>query len=124
MSGRHEQRQDRAQQGQPGQDVEDGVELQAGGDQEAAEQRAADTAQPAAFDIMSEHVGPEAVREAVRVSAHLEQHVEWLQEYAELGFDDIYLHFVGQEQERFLDVFGEQVLPQLTRPSPPGPAAP
>ena len=82
-----------------------------------------DTAQPAAFDIMSEHVGPEAVREAVRVSAHLEQHVEWLQEYAELGFDDIYLHFVGQDQERFLDVFGEQVLPELIRPSA-GPAAP
>lgn len=72
-----------------------------------------DTAQPAAFDIMSEHVGPEAVHEAVRISADLEQHVEWLQEYAELGFDDIYLHFVGQQQEEFIDVFAEQVLPKL-----------
>lgn len=72
-----------------------------------------DTPQPAAFDIMSEHVGPEAVREAVRVSADLDQHVQWLQEYADLGFDDIYLHFVGQEQERFIDVFAEHVLPRL-----------
>ena len=33
--------------------------------------------------------------------------------YASLGFDDIYLHFVGQEQERFIDTFGEKVLPAL-----------
>lgn len=74
-----------------------------------------DTPQPAAFDIMSEHVGPKAVREAVKVSADLEQHVQWLQEYADLGFDDIYLHFVGQEQERFIDVFAEHVLPKVAQ---------
>ena len=74
-----------------------------------------DTPQPAAFDIMSEHVGPKAVREAVKVSADLEQHVQWLQEYADLGFDDIYLHFVGQRQERFIDVFAEHVLPKVAQ---------
>lgn len=72
-----------------------------------------DTPQPEAFDIMSEHVSPDAVREHVRVSADPQQHVEWLQEYAELGFDDIYLHFVGQDQEEFIDVFAEQVLPRF-----------
>lgn len=72
-----------------------------------------DTAQPAAFDIMSEHVSMDAVHEAVKVSADLGQHVEWLQKYAELGFDDLYLHFVGQRQEEFIDVFAEQVLPKL-----------
>jgi hypothetical protein len=30
----------------------------------------------------------------------------------DLGFDRIYLHHVGKEQERFLDVFGERVLPR------------
>ena len=34
-------------------------------------------------------------------------------EYAELGFDKIYLHHVGQEQDAFIDAFGEKVLPQL-----------
>ncbi|QFG69623.1 TIGR03885 family FMN-dependent LLM class oxidoreductase [Ornithinimicrobium pratense] len=72
-----------------------------------------DTAQPVAFDIMSEHVSMDAVHEAVKVSADLEQHVEWLQEYAELGFDDLYLHFVGQQQDEFIDVFAEQVLPKV-----------
>ncbi len=72
-----------------------------------------DTAHPAAFDIMSQHVRPEAVREHVRVSSDLGRHRAWLEEYAELGFEDIYLHFVGQEQERFIDTFGEEVLPAL-----------
>ena len=32
---------------------------------------------------------------------------------SELGFDEIYLHHVGREQERFIDAFGERVLPEL-----------
>ena len=72
-----------------------------------------DTATTEAFDAAAEHVPAAVVREHVRVSADLGQHRAWLQEYAELGFDDLYLHFVGQEQERFIDAFGEQVLPAL-----------
>ncbi len=65
----------------------------------------------AGFDAAAAHVGLESVHRAVRISADPQQHVAWIREYAELGFDDIYLHFVGQEQRRFLEVFGEQVLP-------------
>jgi alkanesulfonate monooxygenase SsuD/methylene tetrahydromethanopterin reductase-like flavin-dependent oxidoreductase (luciferase family) len=72
-----------------------------------------DTETPQAFDLMGEHVGIEAVREAVRVSADLGRHREWLAEYADLGFDDIYLHFVGQEQGPFIDAFAAEVLPAL-----------
>jgi len=32
---------------------------------------------------------------------------------AEVGFDKIFLHHVGQEQQAFVDAFGEKVLPQL-----------
>ena len=65
------------------------------------------------FDIAAEHVSPEAMRETVLVSADPARHVEVLQELAELGFDEIYLHHVGREQERFIDAFGEHVLPKL-----------
>jgi probable non-F420 flavinoid oxidoreductase len=64
-----------------------------------------------AFDVLWSQVAPDAVRDAVRVSADLAQHREWLAEYAELGFDDLYLHHVGQEQAAFIEAFGEQVLP-------------
>ena len=49
--------------------------------------------------------------QAVRISSDLGRHVEWIGEYAELGFDDLYLHFVGQRQQRFLEQFGDRVLP-------------
>ena len=58
---------------------------------------------------------PEEVRGAVRGSPDLGQHREWLAEYAELGFDEIYLHHVGQEQAAFIDAFGEKVLPELRK---------
>ena len=77
---------------------------------------------PEAFEQASAHVRPEGVTDAVRVSADLGQHTAWLQEYLDLGFDDVYLHHVGKEQRPFLDAFGEHVLPQLGV-SAPGPVA-
>jgi probable non-F420 flavinoid oxidoreductase len=74
-----------------------------------------DTATVEAFDAMAAVVPEEAVRVPVRVSADLSQHGDWLAEYAALGFDDIYLHHVGQDQTPFLDAFGEHVLPQLSK---------
>ena len=47
------------------------------------------------------------------MSSDLGQHAAWIAEYADLGFDEVYLHHVGQEQRGFLDAFGEHVLPQL-----------
>src|ERR687889_1471825 len=75
---------------------------------------------PEAFEQASQHVPQEAVEGAVRVSSDLGQHAEWIAEYVELGFDEVYLHHVGKEQLPFLDAFGEHVLPQLdvTRPAP------
>jgi alkanesulfonate monooxygenase SsuD/methylene tetrahydromethanopterin reductase-like flavin-dependent oxidoreductase (luciferase family) len=66
-----------------------------------------------AFDAMSAHVPRQAVHGPVRISHDLEQHLDWLTEYAELGFDDIYLHHVGQRQQEFIDTFAQQVLPRL-----------
>ena len=40
-------------------------------------------------------------------------HAAWIQQYAEQGWEQIYLHFVGQEQQPFIDTFGDHVLPQL-----------
>ncbi|CAA9374790.1 MAG: Similar to F420-dependent glucose-6-phosphate dehydrogenase, Mext_1273 family [uncultured Nocardioides sp.] len=72
-----------------------------------------DTETAAAFDQMGEHVDLEAVRAAVHVSSDLGRHREWLTEYADLGFDDLYLHFVGQDQAPFIDAFSTDVLPAL-----------
>ncbi|MGH1562186.1 TIGR03885 family FMN-dependent LLM class oxidoreductase [Mumia sp. DW29H23] len=66
-----------------------------------------------AFDAVSADVSVEKVRTVVDVSSDLGWHRDRLASYAELGFDEIYLHHVGQSQERFIDAFGEHVLPDL-----------
>jgi hypothetical protein len=53
------------------------------------------------------------VRKKVLVSSDLSRHLEWLCEYAALGFDEIALHHVGKDLDPFIDAFGEHVLPGL-----------
>lgn len=69
------------------------------------------------FDEVSAQVPEQRVRSTVLVSHEPGRHAQWLHEFVELGFTELYLHHVGQEQGRFIDVFGEQVLPQLA-PAP------
>ncbi|MFI7078758.1 TIGR03885 family FMN-dependent LLM class oxidoreductase [Micromonospora sp. NPDC049903] len=68
---------------------------------------------PEHFDVVSAEVPMSRLAEVVNISADLGRHVGWLEEYIDLGFDQIALHHVGQEQRPFLDAFGEQVLPKL-----------
>jgi probable non-F420 flavinoid oxidoreductase len=67
------------------------------------------------FDLAAAHVRPEDVRQSVLVSADLARHREWLRELAELGFEEIHLHHVGQDLRPFIEAFGEHVLPELAR---------
>jgi probable non-F420 flavinoid oxidoreductase len=65
------------------------------------------------FDAVSAEISSEQVARVVNVSADLGRHAERLRGYADLGFDEIYLHHVGQEQRAFIDAFGAEVLPKL-----------
>ena len=56
---------------------------------------------------------PEDLRGPVLVSSDLARHVAWIEEMAAIGFDAVHLHHVGQEQRRFIEAFGEHVLPAL-----------
>lgn len=69
-----------------------------------------------AFDVVAEVVGIDKVREVVHVSSDLGRHTAQLAEYAALGFDEIALHHVGQDQQAWVDAFGAKVLPQLKAP--------
>lgn len=69
------------------------------------------------FDAAGEFVAPDELAPHVRISADPPQHVEWIQQYAALGFDEIILHNVNRQQERFIQVFGEKVLPALNVPA-------
>ncbi|MGH8912305.1 MAG: TIGR03885 family FMN-dependent LLM class oxidoreductase [Acidimicrobiia bacterium] len=68
---------------------------------------------PAEFDDAARFVRPEDIPGTVLVSADVQRHVAWLVELADLGFDRLYLHHVGQAQESFIETFGDKVLPEL-----------
>jgi probable non-F420 flavinoid oxidoreductase len=72
-----------------------------------------DLAHPEQIAAAAQHVTPDDLDEAVRISADLDQHVEWLRGDLARGFDGLFLHEVGPEQERFVEVFGREVLPRL-----------
>ena len=51
----------------------------------------------------------------VLISEDPDVHRAHIQRYLDLGFDRVYLHNVCRDQARFLEVFGREVLPKLTR---------
>jgi alkanesulfonate monooxygenase SsuD/methylene tetrahydromethanopterin reductase-like flavin-dependent oxidoreductase (luciferase family) len=58
-------------------------------------------------------VPKEIMKEHVLISTEPQQYAEWLQQYIDLGFTTLVLHNVNLEQERFIEVFAEKVLPQV-----------
>lgn len=72
-----------------------------------------DLSSVAQFDALGEMVSTEDVGKAVLISADLEQHVAWIRQYVDMGFDRIILHQVTRDQELFIREFGKYVLPKL-----------
>jgi G6PDH family F420-dependent oxidoreductase len=68
---------------------------------------------PQDFDTATRYVKPEDMRESLLISSSLDQHVEWLSQFVELGFQELQLHQVGRNQSAFIEAFGSKVLPQL-----------
>ncbi|HEX7707459.1 MAG TPA: TIGR03885 family FMN-dependent LLM class oxidoreductase [Thermoanaerobaculia bacterium] len=74
---------------------------------------AADLSRPDQFEALSRFVNEEQLRDAVRISSDLDQHIEWIRQDRELGIDELYLHNVNLEQQRFIEAFGRHVLSAL-----------
>lgn len=70
-------------------------------------------ATPADFERETAGLKPGDMDTKVRISADLKRHAAWIQEYLALGFEHVYLHQTGRDQGRFIDAFGEHVLPAV-----------
>ncbi len=73
----------------------------------------ADLPTPWAFDAATAGATLDDIRGKLRVSSSIQQHVDWLLGDVELGFEHLYLHNVGRDQERFIDECGSTVIPAL-----------
>lgn len=73
----------------------------------------ADTPTPEEFDALSEDVTPRDIRRNMIISSQPDIILEDLRQYMALGFDEIYLHNAGRNQEEFIECFGEELLPKI-----------
>ncbi|GAB3500568.1 TIGR03557 family F420-dependent LLM class oxidoreductase [Amycolatopsis cihanbeyliensis] len=75
----------------------------------------ADIRSPFDFEQMAKLVRPEDFEGRMVVSADPDVHRAALQKFVDAGFNRIYLHNVGRNQDEWLEVFGREVIPKLTR---------
>jgi coenzyme F420-dependent glucose-6-phosphate dehydrogenase len=72
-----------------------------------------DFATPEEFDARVAKHTPQEVCEKLRVSADIDQHIEWLTNDFELGFEAVYLHYVGRGIKSFIDIYSRDVFPRM-----------
>ncbi|RIV25552.1 LLM class flavin-dependent oxidoreductase [Fibrisoma montanum] len=70
---------------------------------------------PDQFDAASQFVSEDEIVSMINVSSDPARHLAWLTDYLDLGFELLTLHNVNRDQQRFIDAFGESVLPELLK---------
>ena len=73
----------------------------------------ADIRSPNDFAQMARIVRPEDFKGRMLISSDTDAHRKEIQKFIDLGFDQVYLHNVGRNQEEWIDAFSREVLPKL-----------
>ena len=68
---------------------------------------------PSHFEDASEWADEDAVAESIVCGPDPEHHVERIEEFVDAGYDNVYFHQVGPDQEGFLDFAEAELLPRL-----------
>jgi len=76
-----------------------------------------DIRSPEDFAEIARLVRPENFKNRMLISPDLDEHRAYIQQFVDLGFDEIHVHNVGRNQEQFIKAFGEQVIPRLNASS-------
>lgn len=74
-----------------------------------------DVRSPFDFEQMAKLVRPEDFDGRMVISSDPDEHRKEIQRFLDLGITQVYLHNVGRNQTEWLEVFGRDVLPKLTR---------
>ena len=68
---------------------------------------------PAMSEKNGEVVGADIIRSKMCISSNPQDHVEYAQQYIDLGFNEIFFHSPGPDQKTFLEGYGRDVLPKI-----------
>jgi coenzyme F420-dependent glucose-6-phosphate dehydrogenase len=74
-----------------------------------------DIRSPLDFEQMAKMVRTDDFQGRMLMTADCEVHLKEIQKFVDMGFDQIYLHNVGRNQREWIEAFGRDVLPKLTR---------
>jgi coenzyme F420-dependent glucose-6-phosphate dehydrogenase len=69
---------------------------------------------PAHFEDAASLIKKEDLKEAVVMGPDPQKHLEKIQELVEMGFDMVYIHQIGPDQEGFFDFYQREILPAVT----------
>lgn len=69
--------------------------------------------QPAHFEQAAGTVTEDAVAELVACGPDPERHLEFLQRFADAGYDHLFVHQIGPDQDGFIDFYEREVLPRV-----------
>lgn len=72
-----------------------------------------DIRNPEDFEAMAKIVRADNFQGRVFMSPDLGEHTAHIQHFIDLGFDEVYVHNVGRNQEAFIEAYGREVLPRL-----------
>ena len=72
-----------------------------------------DIRSPEDFAEIAKLVKPENYKNRMIISPDMDEHREQIQQFIDLGFDEIHVHNVGRNQKEFIEVFGKQVIAKL-----------
>ena len=76
-------------------------------------------ANPSQFTDLAKGVTEDQVAEAILCSPDADRHLEKIAEYADAGYDHVYIHQVGPDQQGFIDFAARDLLPQVGKASEP-----
>jgi G6PDH family F420-dependent oxidoreductase len=68
---------------------------------------------PRHFEQAAKNVSADDVAKVITCGPDVEAHVRAIQRYAEAGYDHVYVHQVGPEQEGFFRFYEERVIPEF-----------
>jgi G6PDH family F420-dependent oxidoreductase len=68
---------------------------------------------PAHFEQLAKIVTEDMIAEQLVCGPDVDRHVEAIQKYVDAGFDHVYVHQVGPNQERFIEAYARDVMPKV-----------
>ena len=66
---------------------------------------------PSHFEQAAQMVSREELADVIVCGPDPERHLAAIQEYVDAGFDHVYVHQVGDDQDGFLDFYAREILP-------------